>query len=1184
MKRFDVLEKDLLKGVNLIQASAGTGKTYSIALLFLRLILELGLSAIQILAVTFTNAATEEMKDRIRRFLYDAQAFLEDKDVENNDIVKIIEMSRQKHDSNVLICRIEEALLVFDEAAIFTIHGFCTRILHENAFETRVMFQTELTPDDKELVLETVEDFYREKLYSIPVELGDYLKLKKITIKDLAVLGRTRINSPLIRLEPAGVKVDMSEITKAMAGVVDLYNKTRTVWIDFQDKIWDILKNSKAISKGKYKETQIQNLAKYFVNTRFSFNLPDRFFYYTRLGIEEHATGKADPPKHEFFELCDRLKQEIDRIEPLMDRVILGLKLDLFHTVARKLQLKKLQSNVRSYDDLLLAVYRTLTSDKESRDTLVKALQNRYKAVLIDEFQDTDPIQYEIFKILFGEGSTLLFFIGDPKQAIYSFRGADVFAYMKAAGNISLENRYTMKTSYRAEPRLVEAVNRLFSIRANPFLFEEIDMSLVKAAEKNEQWVLTEGGNRKPPLIIWFGEDKDSSKSQPMMSGEKAGRILVEAVALEMLRLLDPENQIRIGENLVKPGDMAVLVRTHKEAEQVQKTLRHYGIPAVIFRSDNVFNSREAQEMEALLHAIVTPADGRAIRAALLTGILGGNIRELDTLAGDDIDWESWLERFDGFHQDWTQKGFLQMFRRLMVDNDVREHLLGYPDGERRLTNVLHLTELLHSAAVETDQTMSGVLTFLSERIHGKDSKIEEYELRLESDANAVQIVTVHRSKGLEYPVVFCPFLWSHSELRDTDRVVIHDVKKNAVLHLSPEDDALNRAKKEALAENVRMMYVAVTRAKSRCTIGWAKIKKAGNSAPAYLFHGKEGDSNSYDAKTIAELHADLLELADYQTIALMELPEPSAGYIRVEYGLQPELFPARTLSKRVPPGWRIYSYSSLTALGGPEETELPDRDAVVEESKSDAAEFPAESGSIFLFPRGARAGSALHEIMEQIDFSQTDFGFIVEQTLKKYGLSGKSDDGHEWTPVVSHMINNVLSTTLETGKECFSLAGIPAEKRLAELEFCFSLTPKGNIMANQLPDDGDGGPVANQAEGYIKGFIDLVFQHGERFYIVDWKSNHLGNAPEDYHEERIRQAMLTHNYNLQYRIYTAALVRYLRVRLNSFDYERHFGGVFYIFLRGVRPRMGSRYGIFWDRPSKKEMDDFMARLIGKIL
>ena len=1218
-KYFDLLNSPL-EGTNLIEASAGTGKTYAIAGLFLRLLLEKNLSVNEILVVTFTVPATEELKDRIRIKLREAIEAFKGSRISDSFLIDLV---RKHTNPKFALQSLGEALRSFDQAAIFTIHGFCRRVLHENAFESGSLFDTELVTDQESLKREIVDDFWRTHFYTASPLFVNYAISKKFTAENLLSLLANRHAQPNLKIIPQVAIPDTSAQEKKFQ---DVFYETRTAWQSSRAEVETILTNNECLNKTKYGKEKIPVWIRSMDDGMSTEgNNPVLFQNFKKFTSSEiNGAVKSDhiPPSHPFFELCERLREKQEELENVFDQRLMGLKVELFHYVHNELIKRKEQKNIQFFDDLLLKVYRALK--QKDGEALAQAIGNKFRAALIDEFQDTDPIQYAIFKKVFGSKQSTLFLIGDPKQAIYSFRGADIFTYMNAAKDV--EYNFTLGENWRSEPDLIAAINTIFSKATHPFVYKEIPFqSVVPAANKGSESLIIDN-KKESPLQLWFLDANKRTKSDKAITKTQARELISKAVADEISHLisLSRNNRALLRKNPLREGDIAVLVRTHHEARIMQKALTALTIPSVLCTTENLFDSHEALEMERVMAGISEHNNESFLKAALTTDMIGVKGEELDDLLQDEAGWEEWLVKFRYYYDLWGNHGFIQMFRHLLSEEKILIRLMRIPDGERRITNVLHLSEALHKASIERRLYMAGLLKWLSEQRDQATPRLDEHQLRLESDENAVKLVTIHKSKGLEYSVVFCPFGWASSKIKKNNNpFTFHDTLDQMRLTLDLGSPAMDEnricAEKEKLAENLRLLYVALTRARSCCYFVWGRFRDAESSAPAYLFH-QQGSWKKENLVHSAEKRLKSLSDEDMQA-ELKILMNTSEGTIRLsempldkgkKYTALPEkkaVLTSRTFSGNIDRQWHISSFSSLVS-GQQYGAELADYDAInlpsphrhelleVKEagephaySQKDLKEpvIDKAPSDIFSFPRGTKAGTCLHDIFEHLDFVEKDPSVIkklVSSKLIEYGFDPL------WQGTLYDMIRKVLSVPLEPERSDFTLSHIRSQDRINELEFYFplkSISPKklhtifkkyaGTELSKDFPERIerlDFSPV----RGFMRGFIDMIFQFHDKFYLVDWKSNLLGSGLEYYDQKGLAKAMKDELYSIQCYIYTVALNQYLRLRLPGYAYETHFGGAYYVFLRGVDPTRGPEFGIYRERPSVEFIHTLCTNLI----
>lgn len=1083
MKTLDPLNIPL-KGLNLIEASAGTGKTYTISNLYLKLLVEKNFKVEEILVVTFTKAATEELKGRIRGRIVDAINAFSGDDTGDEFLAGFV---GKIHDGIRAQKALTNALRSFDLAAIFTIHGFCLRMLYNHAFESSSLFDTGLVEDQTDVLSEIVDDFWRRTFY--PMESQTFIALaREMTREKLLVLARKCISNPLLI-------VDAHTLTEGNTGA------------------------------------QSQNPGQSIVDLR------KKFIHYVRM---ESARRKR-------------------------------------------------KENIRSYDDLLIDFYHAL--EGPGGNELARSIRSHYRAALVDEFQDTDPLQYKIFRTIYSEGEGALFLIGDPKQSIYSFRGADIFSYLEAVNDV--DNQYTLDKNWRSAGGLIKAVNAIFGGDSNPFVFESLRFQPVEQGDSNESGALTiDGVQDQSPFKIWFMQREPGKKN--ITKG--AARLLVgQAVADEIVTLLSygSEGRVSVDGRPLHAGDIAILVHTNWEAREMLRILKDSRVSGVIYSAESIFGSHEAMEIERILSAVLEPANEARVKSALTTDIMGLSGDDLACLLRNEKAWDGWLERFEYYRSLFMAQGFIAMARDMFTREGVKQRLRAFPDGERRVTNVLHCVELLHSASTDEKLATEGLLKWLQEkRKNDRASEADEYQIRLETDEKAVKIVTIHKSKGLEYPVVFCPFSWNSAHGSKEYPVVYHDGENanqpTLDLGFPARENARQSMEQERLAENIRLLYVALTRARYRCYLAWGPINESETSALAYLFHHAHEQQDSLNLIAMKDFIKSLND--EQMTQDIQRFVNASEGSIELTCVPQPlglinkppqqefAQLQCRQFTGEIENDWRTTSFTAL--ISGKEQfAETPDRD--IEIQGSDLAptkpEKPAvKDNSIFDFPRGVRAGTCLHDIFEHIEFNlsnKNEAKNLVENKLAEYGFENL------WIDAVYGAVEHVLTTPVMGEDNGFTLSILTTTDRLHEVEFYVPIgliSPDGlaRIFRSQPLKTATGGfPDIIERLGFVphkgmlRGFIDMIFYFDGKYYLVDWKSNFLGDNAEDYGRRRLDWAMEKELYFLQYHIYVFALHRFLRVRVEGYQYNEHFGGIFYLFIRGMDPTKGSGYGVFFDKP-----------------
>ncbi|RLJ17788.1 exodeoxyribonuclease V subunit beta [bacterium endosymbiont of Escarpia laminata] len=1160
-----------LEGLNLVEASAGTGKTYTLTGLYLRLLIEHGVDPDSILVVTYTNAATAELKARIRgRLLEVREAFSCGK----SDDPLLIYLLQTQPDHAVMVKRLNLAIAGFDRAAIYTIHGFCQRVLTENAFGSGQSFDAELVPDQTARVQQIADDFWRRELEDLPDGITDRVRAEIGTPEGLLSAVHDGLGKPYLTVRGAESPADPAGLETQAAQII---SQLQPLWQADGEWIRETLGDAAVFNQTSYKSNTISLLCEE-MDSWLSQEIPavgafEKLEKFSSSSITQGVKKGHQAPEHEFFNCCQQFLDLKSAITSAYADRIKTIYLQFYNFLIDELPRRQAEAGEWSYDDLLLQLNQALSGSDGTH--LVRALQHRYPAALVDEFQDTDPVQYEIFSRIYRKSGLPVFLVGDPKQAIYSFRGADIFAYLRARNDA--DDRYHLTVNWRSTPTLIKAVNALFDNAPAPFFYKEIPFHPVDAANRREKGLVVRGETSQP-MRIW----------KLTMEGMKVDE-LRHAVAtttareIDRLLVLGRTGKATIDEVPLCGNDIAVLVRKHKQAEQISEALLELGIHSVRSAQDNIFHGLEAEELERLLHACFESRRESLLRAALATDMLGWSGEDIDALTWDETAIGGQVESFLDYHQTWRDQGFMRMFRRLLIRRGVENRLLSYEDGERRLTNLYQLGELLHQHDRSKQPGMEGLIKWLSQQRQSEAPVDEEKLLRLESDGNLVRIVTLHTSKGLEYPVVFCPFLWDEQPgfRKGQKSYLFHDPDTDfePVLELGSanfEKDKIHKAE-EDLAENLRLLYVALTRARHRCYLAWGKVKNSENSPLAWLLHAGESSSG----ESISQWKNIFKKVSDVAVAQrLDELVEQSGGNILIQplmeinavaqfpLALTPELVSARVFGGTIRPGPRITSFSALVSGHG---ADLPDRDAV----RSETVVTLDPTHDIHGFPKGPKPGTCLHAIFEHLDFADAgDPGLetVVQQQLQNHGIET------HWTPVIERMVQSVVNTELdETG---LRLCDVSSRHRINEMEFHYpvagfdsarlkNILGEEQFAISERIQQSAAGIRFGSIQGFMKGFIDLVFEAKGRFYLLDYKSNWLGTETSNYGQTQLENAMITHDYPLQYLFYTLAVHRFLRLRLADYDYDRHFGGVFYLFLRGMQPATGADFGVFRERPPK---------------
>lgn len=1145
-----------LHGERLIEASAGTGKTFTIAALYLRLLLGLGnaqafsrpLSVEELLVVTFTEAATEELRGRIRANIHELRIACIRNHTRNPLLANLLEQINDKSLAARTLLLAEQQM---DEAAIFTIHGFCQRMLSLNAFESGMLFEQQLLEDEGLLRRQACADFWRRHCYPLPKDVALVISEQwsgpDALLRDIHQW--LQGEAPALKAPPPPDETLISLHEKIIATI----NTFKQQWRLAASELQGLIERS-GVDKRSYSSKHLPNwlaIVEAWANSEtLTYQLPEALRKFSQRTLTE-KTKKGEVPCHSLFAATDTLLDQ-----PLTLRTLVITR--ALKEIRYQVQQEKVRRGELGFDDMLSRLDSAL--HQPGGEALACAIRQRFPVAMIDEFQDTDPQQYRIFRRLYlQQPSTGLLLIGDPKQAIYAFRGADIFTYIQARNEITAH--YTLETNWRSSPAMITAVNRLFQQVDPPFLFEQIPFLPVKPAPKNEGARFTLQGQTQPALTFWLqpGEGVGVNDYQQGMAMQCAREIRDWLAAGQREdALLWHDNQSRV----LQASDITILVRSRHEATIVRDALRSLNIPSVYLSSrDSVFATQEARELLWILQAVLTPEVESSLRSAMATSILGLDARTLDALNQDETEWDKLVEEFLDYRQLWMQRGVMPMLRALITARHVAEDLLATPSGERRLTDILHLSELLQEASLDLESEHA-LVRWLGQHIAEPDSNAASQQLRLESDKHLVQVVTIHKSKGLEYSMVWVPFAVNYRQQKSG---IYHDRSTyDSRLDLSDDEESLRLVEEERLAEDLRLLYVALTRSVWHCSIGLAPLFRGSRakkgltdvhlSALGYLIQ----QGTAMDAEGLTHQ----LKLLVDETINVEMLSEGNNTPWQPLVAPQPELA-VRHLNRPVADNWRVTSYSGLQQRGSHSLQELMPRLDV--DATGDVGEQSVPALTVHNFPRGASPGTFLHSLFEKIDFNQPVDGEWVAEQLRNQGIN------EEWQPMMTHWLTQVLNAPLNQAG--VSLYQLTPKQRHAELEFYLPIV--SDLQADRLdsliraydPLSADCPPLDfRSVKGMLKGFIDLVFCWQGKYYLLDYKSNWLGEDNDAYSLPAMEQAMRAHRYDLQYQLYTLALHRYLDHRLAEYNYEQHFGGVFYLFLRGIDPNNPGQ-GIFATRP-----------------
>ncbi|MGA1476902.1 MAG: exodeoxyribonuclease V subunit beta [Burkholderiaceae bacterium] len=1223
-----------LKGWRLIEASAGTGKTYTLELLYLRLLLgrTQGLEGTdvtgdiksqaqgpaftidQILVMTYTEAATQELRRRLGQRIEAALAQGQDP-----DLGALTDNDKE---------RLGQASLLLDQASIKTIHGWCAQMLTDHALLTGHPLNQELVPNNDEQLRQAVLDYWR----------SHYLSLDTQSIG----LVRQAFASPSAMLKAVNNRLGLQQDSQALPAVtviLDQWRAQRAKVIDEQREwlrqqlpdLQAFLSHARKEKLFKASSLNSTNEAKYLAALSdwaqldgidppmpggLSKTARQRL---TSPGMRDIWNDPASYPATPFLDGFPVFWKTLEQL-PTVRSALLSHALAV---VSQNLQQSQSRAGQCGFDDLLRRLAQGLQAS--TGELLASRIRQRFPVALVDEFQDTDPLQFLILESIYplhrqDQWQTLIL-VGDPKQAIYSFRGADVETYIRAREQTAHNHRHKLETNYRSQPGLVAAVNAIFQApsgaRTGYFDF------LCAKESKPKTSLLLNGQAPMPMQFFVVEEAAEKARSKQVLNelaeqaSRQIGTLLQSGPVIQDERELSAEGRPRSRD--LKPSDIAVLVNSRRQAGLIKQALQRLRLASVyLSEADSVFESQAAQLLRLLLNACLEAPRPRPLRAALAHPIFGLSSEALQSLVNDDQRFSQWTEAFVQFHRVWTSKGVLACGRAMIHTLGLDPFLTASGSDERlerperTVTDLCHLLELLQEASLEVSgpRALMHWLDTMVTRDAGVTRPQDNRLLRMESDHDRIKIVTVHKSKGLQYPVVVLPF-GLHASVQSHDQTVLErDANGERRLVTQPSEEQKELARQEQYEEDLRKLYVAMTRAEHLCLVGLGPMHQYKSSALYKLLGvGEEmaGDTSLLDlAKAFAQQHARQVAMASAPSLSKVigsriegKAPNaPAAG---------PRVFHANSLEF-----WGFTSYSGLLKFGKQanderfvkrasatiaaesaqedqalEESGLADSVGVLEKAGVTSARALSAEGdqNAMAVWSGLGSGNALgtdiHRLLDAAarrGFAEVA-GFGAEEMLSFVQSQGFSVKQQQ--PFASWLASS-LSLPLFSTHQC-SMLGFVSSPSLAtlrvyvpEMEFwlpaerldlkaldhwlhqnCLQgLSAQPNRFTISRP-----ALTHQHFQGMVKGFIDLCFEHEGRYFISDYKSNWLGHEADSYRGQGLMQSIAEHRYDLQYSLYCLALHRHLRARLQAhYDPQKHLGGALYLFLRGMTHPDEGRY------------------------
>lgn len=1123
------------QGLTLVEASAGTGKTYSLVRVVARQLIELNIPVEKILIVTFTKAATAELHTRLFELLNDIFTQLTTKvPVDQAENIDLVDKWKNSTDKESYIKRLQLAISNFDQAKIFTIDGFFQRLQQDTSLLYSFPTDFDLITEDNEFLEKAINHYWRKHTYALSEE--HYQKFINFLHKDkLKKFVAHRRQNPTVKLDKEYsqdgtiegflklenevilfLKKEKSQLIGLIAPKPEgINNKVKTIWKEGKGKdgadslVNDLENDSLILTKENYEILEL------FIHSATSTKIWKKD---TQAAQEIFFT----PIKRDFFTQLETKLDELKKYEEALTPILIAKAAT---EVISQVNTLKNQAKIQTHSDITESLYKALNSN--SKHHLVKLARTRYTSVFIDEFQDTSPQQCHIFTTLFKDpvtqqDSPYFFIIGDPKQSIYKFRGADVYSYLEVATQADCS--FTLDTNYRSNAHCVSACNAIFSQASDPFLTEE----RIKFTPVNSHDTSTDIHNTG--LVI---KQIDDTTTKTALTAKTVTDIVYEISTL-----------IASG---IKPSAIAILISKNNDVNAYTKALHQANISYSRQTSSSVFSTVDAQEFKILLHSLIHPKDIKALRCALLLPALGqGKLLP-------DID-SSLISEWKKLHELWINKGLLTMVRSLEESFPIKQNLLLYPDALRKITNFAHLTELLNKHEKSSNISPNNLISWLELASNGKLNSADnmEQELRIETDKEAIQFLTQFKSKGLEFDYVFLPTGHEAQVLSpEKTSTIYHDEQLQP--RLSTAQNHIEKRTSEGLADQIRLLYVSLTRAKLQCYL--YINKKAKNC----LLRDSILDNNT-SIEDLINTHKGIK-----QKKLIEEIPPPLKTIENKE-----KILKTQNPLTSIPAQQKTTSSFSGITRGL---DNIADYDFIAEPPQlhpTNDSDYKNNWECDTLwddFKAGADLGLVLHEVFEKIDFKRfSDTQHIQEIVIKKldhylpFHQSNLPTSSQRYAISVklTKFIQKWLTHKIDAD---LTLSNIEQKNRLIEPRFLlsaqeFSLEKFAYFLEESTPKDLPDSYTnslkqlsSSQLSGFLDGFIDLIFHHQGRYHILDWKTNQIQKNNHQY----LADKMADSHYFLQYHIYLLALDRLLNQSLKDhYSPEQHLGNVYYIFLRGL--------------------------------
>jgi exodeoxyribonuclease V beta subunit len=1120
IQTFDVkqqIEHDF-NGLHLIEASAGTGKTYTITNLFLRASLLEDVPVKNILMVTFTKAATADLQNRIYQRVKDFRDFIQTYTYKkNNDDFFLILYKKLKEkltDEKRIQDTTEFVWQSLDELYISTIHGFCQRVLQDYPFLTKITKDIQIQPQTELIVNPIIKDWWRINV--IGCSSFDYWFFSTFGWNNMDSFGK-EISNAIKQNIIVIPQIKDTKIQKIKKEFVEKFKILKRIWQEEKKLLVETLNSNKLDKRTAWHNHFLQ--LDYFITHKYQ-KIPINSIKTLCIKNIKNKLKK----EHNIEELPEKtLYQQIEIFYSFLqdDGIIQQTKayyLSEAILYTKTIKTKRCQKDgIFAYDDLVYTL-KNITTDKRYSKKITQQLIKDKPVAFIDEFQDTDDVQYKIFKNIYFDNlkKGSLYLIGDPKQAIYQFRGADVFTYIQAKEDI-IKNKggiFTLNTNYRATDNYIKTINYIFSETKNPFLFEKIVFKKSHSPCGKNFSYLTYQNKLQPAIEFISSYNANITEAISKIS---------QAIANHVVELLN--KNYKIANKKVKATDIAILVNTHDHAKEIANALYKKNIYCIIDeKHNNVFAEKEADYFLYLMQAVNDYKNITYVNNLIFSGLFGFCPNEIQKHIKN-----KWQKKLAKLQNIWQRYGVLTMFLASLEILNLGVYLKQQDNFNRKYSNLLQLSQVLSENIKNYFDLDKQILTYQILKSQKPQSGI----MKLATDEHLIQVFTIHHAKGLQYNIVFLPYLWlMEQKNKETKPPIIYHENGKIIYDYLPEQTNKEIYKKEQQSEEIRKLYVAMTRARTCSFVYWHFLDKPKNNPLQTILKFENNFTKIIDNNDIRE--------TDISTYQKPQIIKDNKKQIKM-----------RTLAKtpKIKHNCQVQSFTSLAPLY----------------QKESPKKQKQNNDDIMQISTGIKTGDTIHNILENIDFQKD-----IKKQMSTLDITIKKEERPIWVKWIDNIINTKIN------KDSLTLKKIAKKNKKTEMSFDFYIQnvdiKKLNIFLKKILLAGEE-IIHNNFSGIMTGFIDLVFCHNKKYYICDYKTNLISLNMKEYNVTNMEQEIAKHRYDLQYAIYSVALHRHLQQSLPSYDYQIHFGGIYYFFVRAMRKQNKNLEGIYFYRFTQEQVE-----------